>query len=358
MRAWQDMVEGKARTTRKASRFVEEKSADAARAVAEKTAEIGRRSPGLVKAAGSIKDAAMRVKDSVPADVRKRSANWAGEFVESAGKSVARVSRIGLTPDGIVAKHGKRGHAVETLADIRQLDLEQVDRVRRRNLDLMYAGLGATSGAGAGLLITGGQVGVGSGVASGPGGAVVVVSMAADVAAVIGLASRAVGVVALSYGYDPERPEEKIFVNSVINLGTASSTVAKEAAFMDIARLTQLLIRGSTWQKLSESVLVKVARDIAARLSIRFTQRTLGTWLPLPVVVVRASSTWPTLAADVGAADVAYRRRFLLSKYPDLAEDRDIPVVERFSDLDNARERDESITIEDEFWRDAEGPVA
>ena len=256
MRAWQDMVEGKARTTRKASRFVEEKSADAARAVAEKTAEIGRRSPGLVKAAGSIKDAAMRVKDSVPADVRKRSANWAGEFVESAGKSVARVSRIGLAPAGIVAKHGKRGHAVETLADIRQLDLEQVDRVRRRNLDLMYAGLGATSGAGAGLLITGGQVGVGSGVASGPGGAVVVVSMAADVAAVIGLASRAVGVVALSYGYDPERPEEKIFVNSVINLGTASSTVAKEAAFMDIARLTQLLIRGSTWQKLSESVLV------------------------------------------------------------------------------------------------------
>ncbi len=252
-----------------------------------------------------------------------------------------------------MAKHVKRGHAVETLTDIRGLDLERVDRVRGRNLDLLYAGLGATSGAGAGLLITGGQVGVGSGVASGPGGAVVVASMTADVAAVVSLASRAVGVVALSYGYDPERPEEKIFVNSVINLGTASSTAAKEAAFADIARLTQLLIRGSTWKKLSESVLVRVARDIAARLSIRFTQRSLGKLLPVAGVVVGATMNWSTLEAVVDSADIAYRRRFLLAKYPHLADDGDIPVVDRFGDEDAACGSDESITIDEGFWRDA-----
>lgn len=353
MRAWDDLVEGKARATRKVSRFVEEKSADAARSAARKAAELARRSPRLVHAGGSVKEAARRAVDAVPESVRTQSAEWAGDVVKSVGKAVARVSRVGLSPDVVVAKHVKRGHPVERLADIRSLDLEQVDRVRRRNLDLMYAGLGATSGAATGLAITGGEVGVGSGVASGPGGAVVVGSMAADVAAVIGLASRAVGIVALSYGFDPERPEEKVFVNSVVNLGTASSTVAKEAAFRDIARLTQLLIRGATWQKLGESFLVKVAKDIAARLSIRFTKRSLGKLLPVAGVIVGASMNWSTLEAVVDSADIAYRRRFLLSKYPHLADDADIPVIERFGDPGTPE--DDPITIDEEFWREADG---
>nr|WP_167405659.1 EcsC family protein [Sphaerisporangium cinnabarinum] len=355
-RAWQDLVDGNARATRKASRFIEEKSADAARAAAAKAAEVARRSPRLVKAGGSVKSAVERVKNAVPEDVRKQSAAWAGEVLESAGKTVTRVSRIGLSPDSVVAKHVKRGHAVETLADIRSLDLEQIDRVKGRNLDLLYAGLGAASGATAGLAITGGEVGVGTGVGSGPGGAVVVGAMATDVAAVIGLASRAVGVVALSYGFDPERPEEKVFVNSVINLGTASSTAAKQAAFTDIARLTQLLIRGSTWKQLSESILVRVARDIAARLSIRFTQRSLGKLLPVAGVVVGATMNWSTLEAVVDSADIAYRRRFLLAKYPHLADNRDIPVVERFGDpgaLD-----DDPIAIDEGFWQEAESPAS
>ncbi|MFE5339960.1 EcsC family protein [Isoptericola sp. NPDC056578] len=358
MQAWNDLVDGKARPTRKASRFIEEKSADAARAVAGRAAEVARRSPHLVKAGSSVKDAAKRAKDTIPEDLRKRSADWAGEALESAGKTVARVSRLGLTPDGVVAKHVKCGHPIETLSDVRSLDLKQVDRVRRRNLDLMYAGLGATSGAATGLAITGGEVGVGSGVTSGPGGAVVVGSMAADVAVVIGLASRAVGAVALSYGYDPERPEEKIFVNSVINLGTASSTVAKEAAFRDIARLTQLLMRGATWQKLGESFLVKVAKEIAARLSLRFTKRSLGKLLPVAGVIVGATMNWSTLEAVVDSADIAYRRRFLLAKYPDLADAGDIPVVERFGASSDSGAEDSPIVIDDDFWKNVEGDDA
>ncbi|MEK8226473.1 hypothetical protein NKG05_10940 [Oerskovia sp. M15] len=127
----------------------------------------------------------------------------------AAGKSIARASRVGLTPQAVVKKHVRKGHTVERFHDLRQLDLEQIDVVRMRNLDIAYALTAATSGGLAALAMTGGQVGVASGVASAPGGAVVASALAGDVVAVLGLTSRAVGQVALSYGYDPERPRRR-----------------------------------------------------------------------------------------------------------------------------------------------------
>ncbi|MEK8226474.1 EcsC family protein [Oerskovia sp. M15] len=102
----------------------------------------------------------------------------------------------------------------------------------------------------------------------------------------------------------------------MINLGTAASTAAKEAAFIDLVRLTQLLVRGATWEKLGEATFVKIAQKLTAALSIRFTKKSLGKLIPVVGVAVGASLNWATLEAVVDSADIAYRRRFLLASTP------------------------------------------
>lgn len=349
--AWNDLVKGSARPTRKVARALEESTGNAARQAFAWAGRTAERAPVLQKGATALRKAGTKAVDAIPESVRKSSGDWVSTSAGATGRSLARASRAGLTPQAVVKKHVRRGHTVERFHDVRDLDLEQVDAVRMRNLDLVYALTAATSGGLAALAMTGGQVGVATGVGSAPGGAVVASAMAGDVVAVLGLTSRAVGQVALSYGYDPERPEEKAFVQSVINLGTASSTAAKEAAFVDLVRLTQLLVRGATWEKLSEATFVKIAQKLSTALSIRFTKKSLGKLIPVVGVAVGASLNWATLEAVVDSADIAYRRRFLLAKYPDLVDDGDIPIVERFMGAEEADGTDDPISILDDLER-------
>lgn len=356
--AWNDLVEGSARPTRQLARALEESTGNAARQAIVWAGRAAERAPVLQKGAQAVGNAGTKVIGTIPESVRKSSGDWVRSSTGAAGKSIARASRVGLTPHAVVRKHVRRGHTVERFHDVRHLDLEQVDAVRMRNLDLLYAMTAATSGGLAALAMTGGQVGVATGVGSAPGGAVVASAMAGDVVAVLGLTSRAVGQVALSYGYDPERPEEKAFVQSVINLGTASSTAAKEAAFIDLVRLTQLLVRGATWEKLREATFVKIAQKLTTALSIRFTRKSLGKLIPVVGVAVGASLNWATLEAVVDSADIAYRRRFLLAKYPHLANDGDIPIVERFLGAEEEDGTDEPISILDDLAdQGAHGPI-
>lgn len=350
-RAWNDLVDGNARPTRKLSRALEESSGNAARQAIAWAGRTAERAPVLQKSAQAVGRAGSRLVGTIPESLRKTSGDWVSTSAGAAGKSLARASRIGLTTQAVVKKHVRKGHEIERFYDVRQLDLEQIDAVRVRNLDLVYAASAATSGGLTALAVTGGQVGVATGVGSAPGTGVVVGAMAGDVVAVLGLASRAVGQVALSYGYDPERPEEKVFVQSVINLGTASSTAAKEAAFVDLVRLTQLLVRGAPWEKLGESTLVKIAQKLTAHLTSRFTKKSLGKLIPVVGVAVGASLNWATLEAVVDSADIAYRRRFLLAKYPNLADDGDIPIVERFAGSDETDGNDEPISIIDDLGK-------
>jgi len=260
-----------------------------------------------------------------------------------------RASRAGLTPKTVVKKHQRKGHDVTRLLDVRSLDLEMIDEVRTRDLDLIYATIGAVSGAGTGFMITGGEVVVGSGVGAAPGAGVVAGAMAADMAAVMGLSSRAVGQVALSYGYDPEDPTEKAFVASVVNFSLASTTAAKEAAFSDIVRLSGLLVRGKSWKLLNETVLAQVAQTLAKATGKKLTQRSLGKLVPVIGVGVGAVMNFVTLEAVVDSASIAYRRRFLLEKYPDLIKEGDIRVAEKFAGQIDDDEVEEIITIDEEL---------
>lgn len=279
--------------------------------------------------------------------------DWSGQAFGSIRSSVGRISRVALSPARIVKLHQKRGHQVEELADLRKLDLKQVDRVRGRGASWYYPATAALSGAGAGILITGGEltVTVSAGVAAAPSGAMIAGAMAGDAAVILGLASRCVGQVALNYGYDPEEPAEKLFIMSVVNAGTALSATAKTAAMADVSRLTQALVRGKVWSVLDKSIVAQVSKQFAKAFGVRFTKQSLGKVVPVAGVMLGGAFNWTTLEAIVDAANIEYRRRFLLEKYPSLHnEEAPIPIAVEDSDV-----ADETISIINEV-SEAGGP--
>ncbi len=165
--------------------------------------------------------------------------NRAGICATGRGASLA--GRAVADGSGGEARQARPRRFVGGLSDVRRLDLEKVDAVRGRGAGWYYPAAAALSGAGAGLVITGGEAATAAsaGAASAPSLGAIAGAFAGDAAVVLGLSSRAVGHVALYYGYDPEDPSEKLFIMSVVNAGTAMSASAKTAALADISRLTQ-----------------------------------------------------------------------------------------------------------------------
>ncbi|MET8409436.1 EcsC family protein [Streptomyces sp. NPDC005195] len=357
--AWQAVQQFKGRPLSRAMR-------NAGEQVANGVSELGKRAAKQLENHPRAKSALSRGQEAVAKGAQKVGAgargaadalpDWSGTAAQSIRKTVGRASRAGLSPTRVVALHKKRGHDVESLLDLRRLDLEQIDAVRGRAASLYYPAAAALSGAGAGLVISGGQfvIAASAGAAAAPSGGAIAGAFVADTAVVLGLASRAVGQVSLFYGYDPEEPVEKLFVMSVVNVGTASSATAKNAAMADISRLTQALFRGKTWEVLNDAVVTKVSQQFAKAFGFRLTKKGLGKAVPAFGIVVGGALNWTTLEGIVDAAEMAYRRRFLLEKYPHLA-DEEAPGSFPDTGPDGPDDADEEISLLDEI-AEAGGP--
>lgn len=278
------------------------------------------RGQGIVgKSANAIGTRARKAAGVIPNGLT----DWSGSAFWSIRKTVGRVSRAGLSPQRVVAKHKTRGHDVAFLHDLRRLDLQQIDLVRGQGTSWGYPIAAALSGMGAGLVISGGElvIPITGGAAAAPSGAAVAGAVVGDAAWVLGLASRSVGHVSLLYGYDPEEPGEKVFVMSIVNAGTAMSASAKTAAMADISMLTQALVRGKTWAVLDKSIVAQVSKQFANKFTGRLTKQGLGKVVPVAGIAIGGAFNWATLESIVDAANIAYRRRFLLEKYPQLADE-------------------------------------
>jgi EcsC protein family len=342
--AWAKLQKIRSRPISSASRAVTEKLGQGARAVSEQAtvfvdshprtkSVVKRGSAAAARIGTGMKDGAQRAIDVVPDGAQ----TWVIEAGRSTATMVTRAARVGLSPQRVVKRHQARGHDVVRLLDVRSLDLEQVDRVHGRILGLMYPGVAASSGAVAALVITGGEITgtMSGGATAAPSGGAIAAASAADMGAVIALSSRAVGHIALLYGYDPEDPTEKLFIWSVLNVGTAMSASAKQAAMQDLSRLTQALFRGKTWQVLNESVLARAYVAFSKAFTTRATKQSLGKFVPVVGIIAGAGFNWATLESIVDAAEFAYRRRFLLDKYPSLANEPDVDFEKDRGDTDD-----------------------
>lgn len=240
--------------------------------------------------------------------------------MSGAGRALSKIANATTSPSRVQRAFTKRGHPTGDLVDIRKLDLEEVDRVRPRLMNLAYASAAMVEGAVTGATISGGEALAlfgsvsGAGAGGAPGFGTVAGAMAGDAAFVLAAGSRAVAHTALYYGYDPAEPGEQLFIMSVLNLGTATTSGAKYFAYQELSQLTQKLARRATWNSLNEHVLSLVAQKFAARMGFRLTQKKLGQIVPIAGIVVGAGMNYKLLDEICDAAHWAYRERFLTEK--------------------------------------------
>lgn len=231
----------------------------------------------------------------------------------------ARTARASIRTDAVVRSYQKRGYAVRSLADIRALELADIDRVKPR-LDLAYIATSTVEGAAAGLAVSGGQLLAGGGAVTGagagaaPGAATVLGLMAADAAAVLVAGQRVVAHVAAYYGCDMNDPSEQLFAAAALNVGTATQR-GKAAAYVELNKVVQGLARAQTWQQLSRHTVTRVVEQVYQRLGMRLTRRKLAQALPALGIVLGAGLNARLLAKVHDDAEHLYRERFLRERY-------------------------------------------
>lgn len=270
--------------------------------------------------AGGVRSAAGHLGGIVP----ESATDWASTAARAAGDTSGKAGRLGLTPSRVVHQHQKRGANIESLHEVRQLDLADIDAVRGRTAGLIYSATAMASGAGTGIVATGGTLGsmFSAGAAALPSAGAAAGTMAADMAFVFSVYHRATARAALVYGYDPEVPAEQLFMLGIMNLTSASTAAAKQAAMKDLAKLTHALAVKMPWAQIEQSLMAKLLKSFMGRFTNEVTKNSLGKAVPVAGIAVGALLNGFTVDQVVRDADLAYRRRFLLEKYPEL-ENRD-----------------------------------
>jgi hypothetical protein len=292
-----------------------------------------------------------KVKDSALA--RFGDLPVSDQFVETFYKAldgalwVVRASAdASLRRSAVVKAYVKRGHDVSDLEGIRALELRDVDKTKPK-LSLIYTGVTTAEGAAAGLVVSGGEIVAsggtvfGAGAGAAPGAGLVIATMAVDAATVLVASMRAIAHTAAYYGYDTGLPEEQMFAAGVLGFGLAEQA-GKAAAYIELNKVVQGLVRRELWEPLNKLAASKVMRVVYLRLGMRLTQRKLGQSIPVLGIVVGAGANAWLLGRLTQDADYLYRERFLCDKYglsadlpltPATASGGDtIPVMQLVSD--------------------------
>ncbi|WP_433803400.1 EcsC family protein [Actinomycetospora sp. CA-084318] len=278
--------------------------------------------PGSWRARAASATTAVREKAGAAVE-RIPQSERIGEFVgrafEGASEAGARAGAASVRVEAVLKAYRKKDYEVDRLADIRRLEVTDVQRVKPR-LDLAYIAGSAAQGAGTGFLASGGTmiaaggaVGTG-GVAAAPGAGAVVSAMAIDAAAGIITANRAVAHVAAYYGYDLDDPAERVLALGVLSMGLASDA-GKLVAYQQFNGIVQALARRQAWQQLSKNQVAQVVGAVYKALGMTLTKKKLATAVPVIGVAVGAGLNARTLARVVDDAEHAYMERFLREKY-------------------------------------------
>jgi hypothetical protein len=190
------------------------------------------------------------------------------------------------------------------------LDLKDLDRGRPRQV---LALVNAATSAGASVAITGAEVS--TTVSGGATAAVVVGAIAGDIGTSLAFLGRAVAEVAVHYGYDPDEPEEELFLMGVLSYSTAASLQGKTAALAALSRLSQQMMRRATWDQLNKDVLVKVIQSVFTKIGTGLTHKRLAQIVPVVGGLISAGLSYDMQNRALGDATRVYRARYLSEKH-------------------------------------------
>jgi len=216
-------------------------------------------------------------------------------------KSVGRIMSVAndvaqwsVRSESILKEYRSVGHEVESLEDIRKLDLEEVDKAIGR-LAAKYEALS-----------------VGEGVATGFTG---IFGVPADVAALAALNLRAIGEYATYCGFDVALPEEKLFAMSILELASSPDSQAKKKALSQLVRVARDAATKTLSRNAHKSAMAALVERIARTLGVRLTYDKVAQFLPVAGAIVGGGTNGIYTAKVCKGAHNLYRERFLAEKY-------------------------------------------
>lgn len=341
-KAWEALERERQRQlSRSPRRLIPEAVRDQAAQLGEKTREVVTRIPGSAEAQELVEQVFLAASDVA-----------------------TKVAAYSLWEARILKAYQEASHpSVQRISDIHELSLRAIDDVKP-NFDLAYMAAGGVSGAAAGLAVSGGEIAAllgggagaaaggaagggvgaapGAGVGAAPGAAVIVTAMAADTAAVLFGTARVIFHTAAYYGYDVNRPEERLRALGVLNYATAGGQAAKNRAYLELEKLVGLIVRNATWRQLDQNVITKIVRRVFEMLGQRLTKKKLAAAVPVAGIVIGAGINVRTLSTTADGADMLYRQQFLCDKY-----DLPFPSGPGTSSHDAVNEDGEGIPLAD-----------
>lgn len=213
-----------------------------------------------------------------------------GAVVVSAASGVAALGELAmrtLRPEAVWASFRREGHrGVRGIAHVRRLALWEVDEVAdglRKKYLLLGAALGAAAGA--------------AGVSA----------LTLDAPVITALAMRAIGDVALHYGFDVREPEERAFAMKVLIASIVPGVSVDAANLDDLGRVGAALSR--TWKRRTRQAW---GLPFALHVVRRLLRKDSGTSLLRRMVglATAGANAWLMIGVTE-TAQAAYRRRFL-----------------------------------------------
>jgi hypothetical protein len=255
-----------------------------------------------------------------------------------------------VTSAGVFASFDAEGIEVRSYEDIRRLDLKVCDRSVPRRKE-KYVALGVSEGVVASLAVSGTTVS--STVSGGTTLGVAAGAVIADVTAVLVGMGRIVALVAAHYGYDVREPDEQVFTSGVLAYSSASNSAEKAASLASLSRLTQQMMRRTTWKQLQTNQLVDVIQRVVTSLGFKLTHRKLAQAVPIAGALVNGGLNARIVHRTFDRAQRAYRLRFLTEKYgldpadwaPTIvdADVAEVPLVDEFveAELESAGDPDQ-----------------
>lgn len=290
-RAWERLVTDERKRNNSLRARVTEKTAEAISSVVAGAGDAVRKVPGGGKVVDGV-DVALKVA------------------LEGAAKAIFIPAIASVSIDRRTNRLKKRHPGLTDGSPFRQLDLQALDKGRPRQLVPLA---GAATSAGASVAITGAQVS--ATVSGGTTAAVAVGAIAGDVAASLALLGRAAAEVAVHYGFDPDEPDEEIFLMGVLSYSSATSLDGKVVALSALSRLSQRMMRQATWAELEKEVIVKVIQAVFTKMGFNLTHRRLAQVVPVVGGVLSAGLSYDMLSRVQRDATRIYRARYLSEKH-------------------------------------------
>lgn len=205
--------------------------------------------------------------------------------------------------DALILRDAKAlGLQIDTLAELRQVDMRLLDRLARKQFTANKV-LAALEGAGL--------------------GAMGLVAVAADIPLLFGLAFRATQQIGASYGFDMSDPRMEVVVLHVLSAGSATGEAAKAAALTDMHVAAKMFTKSWTYQRIAEETatgvvaqaLKEATRRLPAEIARNITKATLAKSIPVVGAVVGGGFNYWFLSSTTRSAYMLFRELHLSSKY-------------------------------------------